>query len=180
MVEEDQDDTFVQVCLENCWWWHAVHPYCSAVVISAIFLTSFLVEESYQMVPVDVCEWQQPTGRFTITSQSVCVTRAFFKRSGRTLAAALPRWQHRTLWVVNDRKKKSKSKKRESSSDESEAEEQVVWMEKKSKFVCSRLQHFTFFVNHLALEVIKGITVHSISVNKTLGFLITICANLTD
>jgi len=53
-------------------------------------------------------------------------------------------------------------------------------MEKKSKFVCSRLQHFTFFVNHLALEVIKGITVHSISANKTLGFLITICANLTD
>ena len=144
MVEEDQDDAFVQVCLENCWWWHAVHPYCSALVISAIFLTSFLVEESYQMVPVDVCEWQQPTGRFTITSQSVCVTRAFFKRSGRTLAAALPRWQHRMLWVVNDRKKKSKSKKRESSSDESEAEEQVVWMEKKSKFVCSRLQHFTF------------------------------------
>ena len=49
MVEEDQDDTFVQVCLENCWWWHAVHPYCSAMVMSAIFLTSFLVEESYQI-----------------------------------------------------------------------------------------------------------------------------------
>ena len=33
---------------------------------------------------------------------------------------------------INCRKKK-KSKKRESSSDESDAEEQVIWMEKKSK-----------------------------------------------